>query len=951
MNKFSKKIVALFFGILLSAPLSAPISAQTAPTPTPAMIEQFKQLPREQQVQLAAQYGIDLSQIDGSNQGAAKPTEVEQLVPTERAIVSAAAQTDKADKDEQFERFGLKMFDASISTFAPVNNMPVPDDYVLGADDSVQVQLYGKETSSQVLVIDREGKVQLDGVGPLQLAGLKFGDATGLIKTKIAEAKIGVEAAVSMGKLRTINIFIAGEAKFPGMYAVSAMTTVTQALFVSGGVTDIGSLREIKINRAGKTIGTFDLYDLLLKGDNSSDINLRHGDVLFVSPVKAQLAVTGLVNRPAIYELKANETIGDALRMAGGAKANAHLASVTLERINAKRVKDLQTLDLTNTSVLKQAIKDGDVLSVKPISNRIENEVVLHGAVVRPGRYAYSPNMTLTSLLSNVWADLQKDTNLDYALVVRETSIKGDIKVIQLNLGEELGITNGGLPKRFVLQPRDQILIFDHSAEQRKELLQPVLAKLKQQATKEQPQQVVSIQGQVKIPGQYPIAEGSRLTDVLLAAGGLTDSAFVETVDMDYALLVREIDSRANVAVTQFSLAEQLGLSGESSTEQALLVQPQDQILIFDFKADNRRELLNPLLTRLKRQSSVDDTLATTIITGQVKYPGEYPLTAGLTVTNLIKAAGGMTDAAFKQRVELSRLVGFNEENSNYDVQNTSIDLASILNNTQPDVVLQSRDRLNVFAKPEWAEERTVTIGGEVRFPGTYQVTRGEKLSELIARAGGFTEDAFPFGAIFTRQKVKEIEQEQFNRLLQQLKADIASKAVSGGSNQGATAIGQAPNPEQTMGLVKQLESTEMIGRLAINMVQIEAGNPEYDIVLEQGDRLLVPRKTRSVTVIGEVQFPSSHYYNSELDVADYLALAGNPRKRADKDRVYVIRADGSVLMPNQGLFSSNNAEIVPGDTIVVPLDVEYKDSLSLWGQVTQIAYQAAISVAAVKSL
>ncbi len=944
MNKFSKKFAALLFSLFVSVP----IIAQTVPTtPTPEMLEQFKQLPREQQVQLAAQYGIDLKQIDGSSQGVAKPTEVEQLAPTARAIVSAAAST---EKEEKFERFGLKMFDASISTFAPVNNMPVPDDYVLGADDSIQVQLYGKETSSQVLVIDREGKVQLDGVGPLQLAGLKFGDATGLIKTKIAEAKIGVEAAVSMGKLRTINIFIAGEAKFPGMYAVSAMTTVTQALFVSGGVTDIGSLREIKINRAGKTIGSFDLYDLLLKGDNSSDINLRHGDVLFVAPVKAQLAVTGLVNRPAIYELKANETIGDALRMAGGAKANAHLASVTLERINAKRVKDLQTLDLTNTSVLQQAIKDGDVLSVKPISNRIENEVILQGAVVRPGRYAYTPNMTLTSLLSNVWADLQKDTNLDYALVVRETSIKGDIKVIQLNLGEELGITSG-IPKRFVLQPRDQILIFNHSAEQRKDLLQPVLAKLKQQATKEQPQLVVSIQGQVKIPGQYPIAEGSRLTDVLLAAGGLTDSAFVETVDMDYALLVREIDSRANVAVTQFSLAEQLGLTGETSPQQALLVQPQDQILIFDYKADNRRELLNPLLTRLKRQSSVDDTLATTIITGQVKYPGEYPLTAGLTVTNLIKAAGGMTDAAFKQRVELSRLVGFNEENSNYDVQNTSIDLASILNNTQPDVVLQSRDRLNVFAKPEWAEERTVTIGGEVRFPGTYQVTRGEKLSELIARAGGFTEDAFPFGAIFTRQKVKEREQEQFNRLLQQLKSDIASKAVSGGSSQGTSAIGQAPNPEQTMGLVKQLESTEMIGRLAINMVQIEAGNPEYDIVLEQGDRLLVPRKTRSVTVIGEVQFPSSHYYNSDLEVKDYLALAGNPRKRADTDRVYVIRADGSVLMPSTGLFSSNKGEIVPGDTIVVPLDVEYKDSLTLWGQVTQIAYQAAIAVAAVKSL
>jgi len=828
-----------------------------AVTPSPAMIEQFKQLPPEQQQQLAAQYGIDLSQISNAGaQGAQAQTPVEQLTPTPRAVASAIAKTDD-DEDGKLARFGTKMFDASISTFAPVNNMPVPDDYVLGADDTLNIQLYGKETSSQALVIDRDGTVQLDGVGPVQLAGLTFAEASNVIKGKIAEAKIGVEAAVSMGKLRTINIFIAGEAKFPGMYAVSAMTTVTQALFVAGGVSDIGSLRDIRINRGNKQVGSFDLYELLLSGNNQGDIHLKHGDVLFVAPVKAQVTVTGLVNRPAVYELKGAESVQEVLKMAGGNKANAHLKAVALERVNRDNLKDLRTLDLTAGNDLQVTLQDGDVLNFSGISNRVENEVVLAGAVVRPGRYAYRTGMQLSDLIKGVWADLLPTVDLDYALVVREKNAKGDVQVIQVNLAEVLGLSTNVTGKRaFVLQPRDVVLVFHYTEEE-------------------------NVQKQDE---------------------SLFNGAFKAV----------------------FSNGKFLAKSNTMS----------------------RKQLLRPIIDRLKRQSNTDSPLDVVAVTGQVKIPGEYPIGSNTTVSQILTAAGGVTDAAFMERAELSRYQGFNETDAKFDIKNISVNLAQVFNKQAEDIVLQSRDRINVFAKPEWAEERTVTIGGEVRFPGTYQVSRGEKLSELIARAGGFTEDAFPFGAVFTREKVREREQVQFNRLLQQLRSDIAAKAVSSTGNAGVTV-----NPEQSMGLLKQLESTEMVGRLTINMTQIEAGNPEFDVVLEQGDRLVVPRKTRSVTVIGEVQYPGSHSFDGKLSVKDYLALAGNPRKRADEDRVYVIRADGSVVMPSSGLFAMNTAEVVPGDTIVVPLDVEYKDSLSLWGQVTQIAYQAAIAIAAVNSL
>lgn len=843
------KFLKLCFGIVLAGSMALPALAVT---PSPAMIEQFKQLPKSEQAKLASQYGINLEQINGTSAETA-PAVAVPLTPREQTEPAKTAAAPAS------RRFGMSMFDSKISTFAPIDNVPVPESYLLGPDDVLMVQMYGKETDKQSLKIGRDGYAQLDDVGPIQLAGLRFADAAALIESQVAAAKIGVKAAVSMGQLRTINVFIAGEAKFPGMYAVSAMTTVTQALFVAGGVSDIGSLRSIQVNRAGAQINEFDLYELLLRGDNQNDIHLQHGDVVFISPVNRLVDVVGEVNRSAIYELKHGETVADVLQMAGGTKANAHLKSVALERVNRDNIRVLKNVDLTQNADLALPMQDGDLLRVAAISSRIENEVVLAGAVVRPGRYAYRTGMQLQEIVRGVWSDLLPTADLDYLLVLREVNAKGDIEVLQLNLAESLGLNATRLVRPFVVQPRDVIVVFHHGVEK---------------------------------------------TDKAAADTSLLDGSF-KAVFSD----------------------------GKFLSQSPLLT---------------RQQMLQPILDKLRRQATSQTPLAIASVFGDVKVPGEYPIARNAGVKELITAAGGLKDSAFLTRAELSRYEGHSTTDSQMKVSNINVNLAAIDSDPAQNVALQSRDRLNVFSMPEWSVNRTFTIAGEVRFPGTYQLTKGETLSQLIERAGGFTEYAFPFGAVFTREKIKAREQEQYQRLLNQLKADIATRSLSTSSSNPMAAA--SASPEQSMALINQLAEQQMVGRLVIDMTQIEAGNPSFDLEIEQGDAIYIPRRNSAISVVGEVQHPGSHTYKPSLKVQDYLQLSGNERKRADKERIYVLRADGSVFVTSSSFFSSGDQSLMPGDTIVVPLDIEYKDSLSLWSHVTQIFYQSAVALAAINS-
>ncbi|WP_337881129.1 SLBB domain-containing protein [Rheinheimera sp.] len=954
--------------------------SQAAVTPSPAMMAQFKNLPAAEQQKLAKQYGINLPA--GMNQTSSAEqlgANTEVLVPKGSANFSGSALQQStndvllADPDKP-QRFGMNLFSAQVSTFAPVDNAPVADSYRLGPDDTLLVQLYGKNNDSYELIISRDGTVNLSDIGPVAIGGLSFSEASELIKSKISEAMLGVDAAISMGKLRTINVFVAGEAKNPGMYSVSAMTSVTQALYLAGGVSDIGSLRNIQIKRAGKTVGHFDLYDLLLRGDSSADILLRHGDVVFVAPIKGTAQALGEVKRPAIYEIASGENLDTLLSMAGGAAAGAYPQAVVLERYNSNNLRDLLNLDLTKAENRKIPLRDGDILRIAETSPRIENVITLAGAVVRPGLYAWQQGQRINNLISSFWSDLLLTVDLDYALVVRETNNVGDVKVIQFNLAN--AVNSPASADNVALMPRDIVLIFHHADQtyQRAELNSYLRKQIEQRLQSTQDMQWAATEDLAKkafsqllrrtelhreaaakrgvsqfIAGQQIRNRASMLDSMTLSAAGDQDP----TADQSVLQLAQrnaqvQANQTADSSIINNAVNEVVG-SKALPEEMARVMRSlyYDKDLLSLSASLTRTELLYPLVERLRVQARTGESALLVRVQGEVRVPGEYPLVEHADVSSLVMAAGGFTEAAYLGRAEITRAVAASAHENGIEVENISVDLQAAFNGSQS-FALQSRDRLNVFPIPNWNIDQVVEVRGEVRFPGRYTIKRGEKLSDVIVRAGGLTGNAFAEGAIYTRDSVRERERLQLKKLSEQLRSDIATKSLTADKSLGG---GMAASAQESLLMIEQIEKQEPVGRLVLDLDAVIASESTADIQVEDGDLLYIPRSDFTVSVVGEVQHASSHRYKEGLTLQDYLDLAGGMRKRADKERVYVIKANGSVQIPStSSWFAVAQDTLQPGDTIVVPVDTEYKDNLSLWTAVTQIFYQSAVAIAAINS-
>lgn len=943
-------MLKLFKTCVLAALFAAlPVSAVT---PSPAMLAQFKNLSPAEQQRLAKQYGIELPA--GSMGSAAQQAQPQVLVPQQQSPIIETIDSQFSnyaqpltEEEKANQRFGMNMFNSQISTFAPVDNAPVPENYRLGPDDILLLQLFGKQNSSEELIVGRDGAVNLPEIGPVNVSGLTVAQASDVIANKVREAMIGVDAAVTMGKLRTINIFVAGEAKTPGMFAVSALTTVTQSLYLAGGVSDIGSLRDIQVKRAGATVGRFDLYDLLLRGDSSGDIQLQHGDVVFVAPLKATVQVTGEIKRAAVYEVKSGETIDTLLSMAGGTKAGAYPQSVVLERYNSNNLRDLLNLDLTNAVNRQMALRDGDLLRIAETSPRIENVVTVAGAVVRPGFYAWQQGIRVSDLIKSFWSDLHMTADLDYALVVREINNAGDVKVLQFSLADAINHPSGDA--NLSLKPRDLVMVFHHADQSiQRDKLNDYLRK--------------------QITDRYKLMPDMRWT----AAEDLTARAFddllIESKQREANQLLQGqttsvggqqlVKPKTDLSTTTLSTSNQVASANAQTTNDAEIVDLgvdalpsimrdimarifRDKDVLALSASFSRTELLHPLLQKLRAQVRRGADPMIVSVSGEVKVPGDYPRAENADVASLIAAAGGLTQSAYLNRAELTRAVLASDKNG-IEAQNIAVNLSQVFAG-ETSLALQDRDRLNVFPVPDWNIERTIELRGEVRFPGRYTIQRGEMLSSVIQRAGGLSRNAFMQGAIYTREDIKERERIQIKKLADQLRADIATKSLS--QVEGATPA------QDALLMIDQLEKQQPVGRLVLDLPSILAGMPEADVQVQDGDLFYVPRNDNTISIVGEVQHASSHRYQKDLSFEQYLQLAGGTRKRADEDRIYVIKADGSVMLPEaNGWFTVTKTGLQPGDTIVVPVDTEYRDSLSLWTQITQIFYQSGVALAALNS-
>lgn len=310
--------------ICLLVCFSVPVAVSQ--TPTPEQIEMFKKLPLEQQQALASKYGISFPNSVNNSTSYENPRVIMPRQPSEVDSLSGNRLTTKPIDEEQMslERFGLSLFSGSPSTFAPIGDVPVPSDYTIGAGDEIVIQLFGKENQTHRLRVNRAGVINFPSLGPIQVAGLKFSEMRQSLEQRVEEQMIGIRSDISLGELRTMQIFVMGDAYKPGAYTVSALTTLSQAIYYSGGFSQSGALRNIQLKRDGQLIVELDLYDLLLKGDSRNDVRLMPSDVVFIGSVDKTVEIKGEVNRPAIYEIRSGETYQDLIKMAGGFTASAY---------------------------------------------------------------------------------------------------------------------------------------------------------------------------------------------------------------------------------------------------------------------------------------------------------------------------------------------------------------------------------------------------------------------------------------------------------------------------------------------------------------------------------------------------------------------------------------------------------------------------------------------------
>lgn len=893
-----------------------------AQTVTPAMMEQFKQLPKAQQEQLAKQYGIDLNELglDSASQSETDTNDTEQVNRSQRR--KQQLEKKKPEDDGKPKRFGLNMFDEASSAFAPPKNLPVPDNYILGPGDTLLLQLFGKLNRDVKAEVNRDGAINIVEMGAVQVSGLRYAEARELIIQRVRQQLLGTDVAVSIGTLRTINVLIAGEAKYPGSYNLPALSSVTHALYAAGGVSEIGSLRNISVQRAGQKVGNFDLYALLLKGDAKTNLHLKDGDVIFIAPVTAIAEVIGEVHRPALYEVTTADTLLDLLHMAGGAKPGAYPQQAVLQRFNEQNLRDYLSVDLTDKAQQKIATRAGDVLRVGATSPQIKNSVTLAGAVARPGIHAWREGLRLTDLLGSRWSDLQRTADLNYGIVLREINPLGDLEVLQFRLAD--AINQPDTAENIALQARDTVIVFHNALQthQRSELNKYLRDTLEQR---------FDIAVELRWLNQLDLAEeGFRL---MSEKNLLTEELLAEEISQLKTASARLNAEDISKPDQQKALKENFSYLLQHVLDDPELIKLTPHL--------TRTELLFPVLEKLRLQARNGTEPQVVSVSGEVLVEGEYPLARNADVRDLIDAAGGLKDSAFLGRAELSRAVARSNTTRGLHVEHSEINLAEVLSGQQ-NLILASRDRLNVFPVPEWNLDRTIELTGEVRFPGVYTIQQGEMLSDVLKRAGGITANAFVDGSLFTREQIRERETLQLKKLSEQLRSDIAAKSLSSETVR--------ISPEDAITMISEIEKVKPVGRLVVNLPMIMAGDPSADLQVEDGDELHIPRINSTIAIVGEVQHPSSHRFTSNLALGDYLKLAGGFRKRADGDRVYVIRADGSVMVPQNSWFSVGKNSLKAGDTIVVPLDTEYKDNLSLWTQVTQIFYQSAVAVAALNS-
>lgn len=655
-------------------------------------------------------------------------------------------QTTEMAGEKEVEESGIKVFGRDIFrnqslTFEPSMNMATPQNYRLGPGDQLVIEVWGASENNFTQKVSPEGYISIPQVGPINVNGLTVQAASEAIRSRLSKIYSGMgttnvdvstNAKVTLGQIRTIQINIMGEVAVPGTYAVSSFSTVFHALYKAGGVSQLGSLRNIKVVRGGRTITTIDVYDYIINGRSHSDIRLQEGDVILVSPYEALVQIEGNIKRPMYYEMKSGESLRTLIDYAGGFTSDAYASTITIER-NTGREKSVCTVDEMNYVNFK--LKDGDQVSIGAILQRYTNRVQLKGAVYRPGFYEIGGGVQTVGELIAKADGILEEAFTNRAILHRENDDK-TLEVISVDLKGILAGTVADIP----LQKNDVLFI-------------PSIHDLKDQGT-------VSIYGEVYSPGEFPYAANTKLEDLIIQAGGLKESASTLHVDVARRIINPDTSKKQKeIAETYtFSIKDGFVLEGEAG----FVLQPYDQVFV--------------------RRSPGYSPLINVGLWGEVEYEGNYTLSIrNERLSDLVKKAGGLSDFAYIKGARLERqmseeeyliakdLLAVVQQQNKYNNDSIGIDGASIKRiysvgidlekalaepHSDYDIALREGDRIIV---PQY--NNTITIRGNVRMPNTVTYDPSQGLKYYIKEAGGYGERAKKGGVfiLYPNGHIKEL--------------------------------------------------------------------------------------------------------------------------------------------------------------------------------------------------
>lgn len=754
----------------------------------------------------------------------------EELAPRPTKMVETPSDIEKimsgqfpSEISRELAQYGYDFFNKDISTFSPINNVPVGSDYVIGPGDSFTVHLWGKAEKNYEVKVTRDGKIVVPRLGTVNVSGLTFEELKHHLYRKFREYYPDFDMSITMGTLRTVDIFVVGEANNPGTYSVNALSSVITALFAAGGPSKNGSLRNISLIRNGSAPKILDLYEFFSRGKKKQDVRLQPGDTIFIPVLGPVVGISGCVKRPAIYELKGGETIGDIIALGGGILPLGYLQNVVLERVKGHQRRVIKSFNLDPShdkanKNLGEPLQDFDLIRIYPVHKRLRQVVYLEGHVKYPREYELKPGMRLSDLIPS-YDYLLPEPYLPQGEVIRLMPPDLHPEILAFNLGE---LMDGKGNQNIMLQDMDRVVVYD--------------------AWEKREKPEVTIKGAVRYPGTYRLYKGMTLKDLIFKAGNLTDKAF-----LDRANLTRIITSQDNTDTLKLEFSPRHAMAGLSKENLAL-----------------------------KKNDAV--------------YIREIP-------------------------------------------------------------------------KYRQALERKVYLEGAFLFPGEYAFSEGERLNSVIERAGGLTDEAYPFGAVFRRESVRKIQRERLKEYINKLEQDILTMGAL--STETALDKEQAAILKQTISakqqLLEKMRTAESTGRMVINLEEVLVlPSSDYNFELRPGDHLTVARRPDSVNVLGEVYNPTALLSEKGKTVEYYLNRVGGVTDNAEKSQIYVVKANGTVISKSQSgwlgmaTWDSENyrwstggfksVKLDPGDTVIVPKKVEKYPWLRIVKDVTQVMYQIAVA-------